>query len=260
VMGQPCHPFAAPPDILSATARDVHVWKASLDLAPIWVQEFADTLSEDERARASRFFFNRDRSRFIVCRGVLRAILGRYLGTRPGLLEFRYGPYGKPAISVGHGDDALRFNISHAYGTAVYAVAFGREVGIDLERIRPDFASDEVAEQHFSPREVIALRGLNRTARVEAFFNCWTRKEAYLKARGEGLSASLDKFDVSLIPGEPAALLSTTDDPQEASRWSLRELFAGPDYAAAIAVEGHDYEIQYWQWSTAHRGWNCRES
>jgi 4'-phosphopantetheinyl transferase len=243
--------WRTPPALLSLVDRDVHVWKAPLDLATTRVQRLGETLAEDEQARARRLFFERDRRRFIVCRGVLRALLGRYLGAAPGALKFRYSPHGKPAVAIGFGGDALRFSVAHAHDMALYGVAIGREIGIDLEHIRPDFASDHIAEQYFSRREVAALRALSPASRLEAFFNCWTRKEAYIKARGEGLSLPLDRFDVSLAPGEPAALLSTLDDPPEASRWSLQELFPGPGFVAAIAVEGHDWRLQCWQWSGA---------
>lgn len=243
--------WKTPPELLSLSDRDVHVWKAPLDLATVHVQGLAEALSEDERARARRFVFERDRRRFTVGRGVLRALLGRYLGASPSTLKFRYSPHGKPAVAIGFGGDALRFTAAHSHETALYGVTLGREIGIDLEYIRPDLASDHVAERFFSRQEVAALRALSPASRLEAFFNCWTRKEAYIKARGEGLSLPLDRFEVSLAPGEPAALVSTPDDPPEASRWSLRELFPGPGYVGAVAVEGHDWRLQCWQWSGA---------
>jgi 4'-phosphopantetheinyl transferase len=246
-MTQPSYSWNAPPETLSLANGDVHVWKASLDPAPMRAHGLAEMLSEDERARASGFFFEQDRSRFIVCRGVLRIILGRYLGAPPGSLKFSYGPHGKPAVSPGSGGTALRFNVAHSQGMALYGVTIGREIGIDIERIRSDFATDQIADQCFSRRELAALRALSPESRLEGFFRCWTRKEAYLKARGEGLSLPLTRFDVSLIPGERTVQLSTPDTPLEAARWSLEELPAGPDYIAAIAVEGHDWRLRCWQ-------------
>lgn len=245
---QPRSSWNLPSAFLRLTARDVHVWMASLDSAPRQVQGLADTLSEDERARADRFFFERDRRRFIVCRGVLRTILGRYLGVAPAVLEFRYSAYGKPAVTMGPGEHALRFNVSHAEGMALYAVTLRREIGIDLERIRSDFATDKIAKHFLSAREVAMFRALDPASRVHAFFRIWTRKEAYLKARGHGLSSSLREFDVSFLPGEPAALLSTPPDPREASRWRLEELFADAHYVAAIAVEGRGWRLRRWHW------------
>jgi 4'-phosphopantetheinyl transferase len=138
--------------------------------------------------------------------------------------------------------------LSHSDGLVLYAITRGREVGVDVERLRPDFAVLEVAKKFFSRREVTALVALPENQWPKAFFNCWTRKEAYIKARGEGLTLPLDRFDVSLVPGEPAALLYTNDDPQEASRWSLQELVPESGYVAALAVEGHDWRLKCWQW------------
>jgi 4'-phosphopantetheinyl transferase len=121
-------------------------------------------------------------------------------------------------------------------------------VGIDLERIRFDLAVAEIAERFFSRREVAMLRTLPTELQRQAFFRCWTRKEAYIKARGEGLSLLLDQFDVSLAPGEPAAILGTQRDPSEASRWSLQKLTPAPGYVAALAVEGHGWRLTCWQW------------
>ncbi len=166
----------------------------------------------------------------------------------PDHLRFYYGPQGKPKLDKETAGEALRFNVTHTQGLALYAVANGREVGIDVERIRPELVDGDFAERFFSPREVAALRMLPVGLRPEAFFNCWTRKEAYAKARGDGLSLPLKQFDVSLAPREPAALLSTKGDPLEAARWSLSALHPGPGYVAALAVEGHDWRLECRQW------------
>jgi 4'-phosphopantetheinyl transferase len=223
----------------------VHVWCASLNL-PAWQTErLRQTLSTDEQRRASRFAFKKDRDHFVAARGILRAILGQYLDEAPDRLRFRYNPFGRPALA---GDaDGLRFNVSHSHGLALFAVTRGRSIGVDVECIRPDVTYEQLARQFFSRREVAALLALPENLRREAFFNCWTRKEAYIKARGEGLSIPLQQFDVSLVPGEPAVLLSTEGD--EADRWSLRELDTGQDYAAALAVEGHGWRLRCWQWA-----------
>ena len=225
----------------------MHVWRADLSPGRARLLELWQSLSADERERARRFHFERDRGSFIAARGALRNILSRYTGTAPGLLRFSYDAYGKPALSEAVAG-RLRFNVSHSHGLALYAVTAGREVGIDLEFVREDFASLEVAERFFSPQEVSALRSLQPEERANAFFDCWTRKEAYIKARGEGLSHPLHLFTVSLKPGEPAALLSTEDDPRETARWSLRELSAGEGYRAAIAVEGTPPSLSCWRW------------
>jgi 4'-phosphopantetheinyl transferase len=212
------------------------------------VQALERILAQDERERADRYVRAEDRSRFIVGRGVLRTILGSYTGLDPDHLRFGYNPFGKPALAAAAEGQAIHFNVSHADGLALIAVTGAREVGVDVERIRPDLGTGEIAERFFSRVEVAALRALPAARRLEAFFACWTRKEAYLKARGEGLSLPLDRFDVSLGPEQPAALLAVHDDPAEAVRWSLRELVPGPDHVAALAVEGHMWHLRCWQW------------
>ena len=234
------------------------MWQAGLDLAPGRVEDLRCALTADERERAQRFHFDRDRDRFIVAHGVLRDILGRYLGLGPGELRFRYSPYGKPALARKLDGEGIRFNLAHSDGLALYAVARGREVGIDVEYVREDLAHERIAEAFFSPQEVGVLRSIPRDRRKEAFFNCWTRKEAYVKARGEGLSLPLDQFEVSLAPGDPAALVSTCGDPQEASLWSLQEISPGPGYVAALAVEGRSWQLRCWQWSDSVQQ-NCNK-
>jgi 4'-phosphopantetheinyl transferase len=245
------HPDPAwhhPPGRLTLTEQEVHVWQAELDLAPGRVEELHCVLTADERERAARFHFDRDRDRFIVAHGVLRDILGRYLEVEPGVLRFRYSPYGKPALAGRFDGERIRFNLAHSDRLALYAVTRGREVGIDVEYVREDLADEQIAEQFFSPQEVGVLRSVPKDRRKEAFFNCWTRKEAYVKARGEGLSLPLNQFDVSLAPGDSAALVSTRGDAREASRWSLQEISPGPGYVAALAVEGHSWQLRCWQW------------
>jgi 4'-phosphopantetheinyl transferase len=240
--------WLSPPERLSLRSGAVHVWRASLDQSPLQVNRFESTLADDERSRADRFYFSRDRQRFIVARGVLRAILGGYLSRAPGNLSFSYSTHGKPALASESNADALRFNVSHSHGTALYALTRGREIGVDLEHIRGDLKAEQIAERFFSRSETIALRALPPSLREYAFFLCWTRKEAYIKARGEGLSLPLDQFDVSLMPGEPAALLSTRPDADEALRWSLLNLAPACGCAAALAVKGRDWTLSCWRW------------
>src|SRR5207249_8265351 len=151
----------------------------------------------------------RARDRFIVGRAVLRLILAGYVHELPRRLRFDYGPHGKPALAHDGKPHATHFNVSHSQGLAVYAITRGKEIGIDIEYVCPARSIDAVAETAFSPWELAALQSLPPDRRQIAFFTCWTRKEAYLKARGEGLSLPLEQFDVSLAPGEPAALLDT---------------------------------------------------
>ena len=231
---------------LRLPTSDVHVWLASLD--QLHVRQLAQTLSEEELARADRFHFHRDRERFIVCRGVLRTILSRYLCVEPCRLRICYGPYGKPYLEEEVEEDKLQFNLSHSRGLALYAFTRGRNIGVDLEYIRRMTDFGQIAARFFSRNENSALNALPESQRQEAFFNCWTRKEAYIKAIGNGLMHPLNSFDVSLAPGEPARLLNVEGDPQEASRWSLKSLNPAPGYIAALAVAGHDWQLQWKQW------------
>ena len=228
--------------------EEVHVWQAALDLPEAGVWELRRLLSEDEQRRAEGFYFPRDRARYVVGRGLLRTLLGGYLDRDPVGLRFSYSAYGKPRLAGPAGEPALHFNLAHSGGLALYALARGRELGIDVEQVRPDFAGEEIAARFFSPREVAALRAVPAGLRREAFFHCWARKEAYLKATGKGLSLALDGFDVALAPGEPAALLAVRDNPAEAGRWSLRALEPAPGYVAALAVEGHSWRLHCGCW------------
>jgi 4'-phosphopantetheinyl transferase len=240
--------WSVPPQTVFLRDHEVHVWKAHLRRQSPSIQSLIPTLSPDELARAKRFYFQKDREHFIVARGLLRVILGRYLNREPSQLQFCYNPYGKPALSCQSGSHGLRFNLSHSHGLALYAITRGREIGVDIERIRPDMVEDQIAERFFSPGEVRALRSLPPSLQPVGFFNCWTRKEAYIKAKGKGLSLPLDQFDVSLVPGEPAALLHVSGDAGESSRWSLHKLVPGPGYAAAVIAEEHNWRLQCWQW------------
>jgi 4'-phosphopantetheinyl transferase len=244
----PPSPWRGPTDCLILGNDEVHVWRAALDRSSPQVDVLLDTLTEDEQARAGQFYFPIDRSRFIVARGMLRKILGLYLNRPARAVSFRYGPHGKPALASESADNAIHFNISHSRYMAIYAVTRGREIGVDLEFIRDGLEIEQIARRFFAEREVAMLRALPVGLQKSAFFLCWTRKEAYIKARGEGLSLPLDQFDVSLIPGEPAALLRTQGDPDEALRWSLRDLSIGPNYASALAVEGYGWCLSGWEW------------
>ena len=236
-----------PPTDLMLPSDEVHVWRASLDLPASCVQDLQHSLTADELSRAERFCFQKDRQHFVVTRGLLREIVSRYLDVEPGQVRFRYSDYGKPSLAPTSDQTALSFNLARSDRLALYAITRGREIGVDLERIRPVPETEQIAERFFSAHENAAFRTLPAEQKQEAFFTCWTRKEAYIKARGEGLSLPLDQFDVSLVPGEPTILLRTRGKPQEPSRWSVRELMPGPGYVAALAAEGHYWRLACWQ-------------
>ncbi|PYQ42304.1 MAG: 4'-phosphopantetheinyl transferase [Acidobacteria bacterium] len=228
-------PPAAPPRL---AAGEAHVVSVSLDdlphPTPLW-------LSPDENRRASRFHFERDRRRFAAARGILRALLGRYLCVDPSDLVFGYGPHGKPALaSPWHG---LRFNVSHSGGLALLAFATDYEIGVDIEQERPLPEMDSIAERHFSPPENAELQLLAERERRRAFFRCWTRKEAFIKAVGDGLSHALDAFDVTLAPSEPARILRVEGDPEAAGRFRLEGLEPAHGFAAALAALGRPTRV-----------------
>jgi 4'-phosphopantetheinyl transferase len=235
------------------------LWLADQDQPPKVIESLRRTLSVDEIERASRFRFERDRLHFTVARGILRRMLGTLLEIDASRVRFRYSGYGKPSLSGEFDSSRLKFNISHSGGRLLMAFAIGRDIGVDIEHIRPDFASYDIAERFFSASEVQRLRSLPSALLTEAFFNCWTRKEAYIKAIGEGLSCPLDKFDVSLAPGEPARLLATRVQGLSADRWVMRTLDVGEFYKAAMVVErasgkGNDGKIEDTSSNTASRG------
>ncbi|HEY0069552.1 MAG TPA: 4'-phosphopantetheinyl transferase superfamily protein [Chloroflexia bacterium] len=221
----------------------IHVWRASLNPPEDYLQRLARTLSEDERDRSGRFYFEEDRRRFIVGRGVLREMLGRYLAVGPHELQFRYGPYGKPELA---GDEALSFSVSHARHFALYAFTWGCKVGIDIEYIRPTDHMELIIERHFTAREKAVLQSLSGSRKLEAFFVCWTSKEAYLKANGRGLTQALESIDVALHPTEDTRMFSVNEASFDAASWSLQTIRPAVDYIGALAVARRGGEVSYW--------------
>jgi 4'-phosphopantetheinyl transferase len=241
--------WESPPGKLALDRREVHVWRGRLDLEAETLGRLWAILSPDEQNRAKRYRFAKDRDAFVAARGMLRGILSRYLDLSPEALRFDYSVHGKPFLPGELDGARLRFNLSHSHGLALCAVASRREVGIDVEYQRPELADESIAERFFSAREITTLRLLPSSLQRAAFFACWTRKEAYMKAVGRGLTIPLDRVEVTLAPGETVALLSTEGGPADAGRWSLRELEPGAGYAAAVVVEGHDWQLRCWNWA-----------
>jgi 4'-phosphopantetheinyl transferase len=241
-------PWQSAPEPVILLPDEVHVWRADLDLGPAALLRLRETLSANERARAERFYSPLERARYIAGRGILRDLLARYLRIPAGDLSFCCNAHGKPALLPGSGVEDWRFNLSHSDRLALFAFAFRREVGVDLEYVRPSRADHCLAERFFSAQEVSVLRALPESAQTEAFFHCWTRKEAYIKARGGGLSIGLSSFAVSLAPDQLTNLSIACHDGPEPGRWSLRALPPGAGYVAALTAEGADWSLALWQW------------
>jgi 4'-phosphopantetheinyl transferase len=238
--------WSTPPDALDLQPHQVDIWRVSLDLPTDSVKSLSSSLSADESERAERFHFPADRNRYIAAHGGLRDILSRYLRCEPNQLSFSMNSYGKPALQ----DHKLEFNLAHSGELALVAVSGDGKVGVDVEGIRQGISSHVIARQYFSKSEVAELEDLPLEERVAAFFTCWTRKEAYIKAQGLGLSLPLESFDVSLTPNEPAILRATRPDSREAARWRLLSPDVTSRYATAVAVEVcQGLEFRLWDWN-----------
>jgi 4'-phosphopantetheinyl transferase len=240
---------------LNLPENAVHIWRAALDLPSHCVETLHEKLSIDERRKAESFRFERDRNRFIVSVGILRTILGYYIAVDPRELQFCYGSRGKPRLQGGSGKTGIQFNLSHSEGLALYAFCRDREVGIDVEYIRDVPEMAQIVQQFFSAGERIAFNALPDHKKREAFFNCWTRKEAFIKAIGEGLYQPLDAFDVSVEPGAPARLMTIRGNSAMASRYLIKDLQPAPGFVAALAQEGKSSEIRFWQWANGSGSW-----
>src|SRR6266496_773962 len=241
------------PSSFQLASDKVHCWCASLDVPPETSARLYATLTPDERTRSARFQFERDQQRFIVARGVLRELLGRYLQIQPGKISFVYNASGKPVLGSEFAN-RLKFNLSHSAGLALIAIATASNVGVDLEYIRAQSDYADIARRFFSAAEVDYLTALPSHLYAETFFSCWTKKEAYLKACGEGLAIPLNSFSVPLTtdpaPTPVDLYVASRDIP--AKRWSLYTLRPAPGYAGALAVEGIGCRLRLCQWKMPH--------
>lgn len=232
-----------PPTHLRLTRDAVHVWLAHVDAYSMAIGNIQPILSTDEQAKAAKFYFERDRRRYAAAHSILRILLGRYLDCDPLTIRFRTNSHGKPAIDTPVQEQRLTFNLSHSSALALLAFTCDREIGVDVEYMRSNVEYEQLARHSFSPNEQQTLLSLPSNTIPQGFFNAWTRKEAYIKARGLGLHLPLHLFDVSLRPGEPAALLASREDAREAARWTMRALAPGAGYAGALCVEGDGWEL-----------------
>jgi 4'-phosphopantetheinyl transferase len=234
-----------PPPLL---AKVVHIWCASLRTSSQRLNDSWNLLLEDEKRAADKFISVQARENFIISRGILRLLLSKYLGTAPEKLVFKQGRYGKPYVKQDTEQLPLQFNISHSKDLALFAFALHNQIGIDIEYIQEDFSCEEIAPQFFSKQENIVLSALPKEQQREAFFTCWTRKEAFIKSIGEGLSFPLDKFDVDLTANkENQPLPVYIHDEKNANRvYSLYALYPARDYVAALALDVLPHKICHW--------------
>ena len=228
------------PQKLILSSSEVHLWRLSLPQPHTRLAALEALLSPDEIARADRFAFPQMRANFISVRGMLRQLLGIYTHTSPATLSLAYAEHGKPHLP----NSEVRFNISHTHELALLAFARGLEVGVDVEHIRPVPDTEAIVRQFFSPYEVEAFIKVSASLQMHAFFNCWTRKEAFIKALGKGLSIPLHTFDVTITPGEPALLLAFRGAPEILARWKILAIDLGPNYVSSVVAEGRRWKIR----------------
>ena len=233
----------SPAAILPALAEnELHVWRASLDWSGAILNRLENTLNAEERTRAERFLVPHARDRFVGARGILRELLGAYLGLDAAKVRLGYGPQGKPFLSPEH-NSRICFSVSHSHEMGLFVFASGQEVGVDIEQVKPDFRGMEIATHFFSEEETAGLAKLPPKLAEEAFFGCWTRKEAYVKARGHGLSVPLRSFTVSftekqqLVPDEGGVL------------WSCYALAPAIGFTGAVVVAGQNWKLKYLEWT-----------
>ena len=240
--------FELPPSDLALKAGEIHIWIGELVQPASEFNRFLQTISIDERARAGRFHYQEKENRFIIRHGMLRMILGKYMGVKASELQFHYGKHGKPVINETFGKENIHFNISHSVGVALFAFVRNQQIGVDIEHIRDIPEMDQIVKRYFSEREQVCYRALPRDKRREAFFHYWTSKEAFVKALGEGLSRSLEKIDVTPVPGERNALHIIAGGPCEERGWSIHTIRPTREYAGALAIQSENVTLRSFKW------------
>jgi 4'-phosphopantetheinyl transferase len=233
---------------------EVHLWRIDLEQPAEVLDRLGAFLSQDERARAARFHIEYLRRRYVIARSCLRTILAFYTHLRPQDLILDTLPYGKPILGGEQRSSQICFNLAHSHALALAAVTLKRRIGVDLEFQRRLADLSQVASRYFSQDEWEVFRRIEPEQQHAAFYTCWTRKEAFIKAIGDGLSYPLDQFSVAFAPGESPRILHIKSATQAASRWSMHSLQPGNGYIAALAVEGIDQHLSCWQWSNTFSG------
>lgn len=228
---------------LNLGMNDVHIWHAHTDISEHQLNELFNVLSPEEIDRANRFYFKSDRKQYVVARGILRNVLSYYCDQLPNQHKFVYNHYGKPFLEINN----IRFNVSHSQSRILIGFTNEREIGVDIEYIKTFERAEEIVSRYFSDYEKNEFHKLPDFLKNTAFINCWTRKEAYIKACGIGLSMPLDQFSVSFIPGDPARLIDIKNEKREKDRWTLKDLKYDHNYIAATVVKGHDLIFKDWE-------------
>ena len=234
-----------PPDNLIIREKEAHIWRTDLELHDCLQSSLLKLLSPDEKNRAQKFRFAEDKRNYIVARGILRSLIGKYLNINPAQISFQYNEFGKPKIAD---NNPLHFNISHSRNIALFGFTNKMNVGVDVEWVNPNIEVKDIASSFFSTNEILKLLALPEKQQALGFFNCWTRKEAFIKAVGEGLSFPLDKFEVSLEPGKTAKLLATDWDPKAVSNWSMYTMSPKADFVGSLVIEGIVEKVKFWNW------------
>ena len=249
--------WPAPPQELVLADDEVHVWCGILDLSESLINKFMNTLSEDEQNRANRFYFLRDKNRFVAARGMLREILSFYLGGKPNTIQFQYSLYGKPSLHPYFNEhisppksSEIKFNVSHSNAIALFGITKYRQIGIDVEYTKPLPDMDKVAERFFGFQENLKYQQLPKKQKLTGFYHCWTRKEAFIKAIGEGLSYPLDQFEVSFLPNEKPSIMHIKNNKVQGEAWSLKALEPSPGYIGAVTVEGKSLRFIKYEFQT----------
>jgi 4'-phosphopantetheinyl transferase len=236
-----------PPSDLSLGGNEIHIWRAGVEGAGLeTLAACRQLLSSDECQRADRFRFERHRRRFTLCRGLLRLLLGRYLATVPERIEFTYGEHGKPGIGTPASGRSLCLSLAHSRELALLAFSWHRALGIDVEYCRDMPRAQDLARRFFSPDEVDGIMRLPPERRKEGFFRCWTGKEAYVKATGEGFSFPMDRFSVATDPDAPGRLIRVAGAPDAPRIWSMTAFIPAAGYQAALAATGGNAKLRWW--------------
>ena len=236
---------------ISLGADDVHVWMSTLEFDDDTISRLSLWLSDDERQRADRFRHQRHRDKFIAGRAMMRGVLSRYVDRLPATIEFEYLPHGKPQLAAAQREVGLEFNLSHSGNIALCAVTGGTTVGVDVEHMRELRDMQGLANRFFSTAEAEQLQDEREDERLASFFRCWTRKEAYVKAIGQGITCPLDSFAVSLSAGDPPRLVHIDQDASIASKWSMVTINPADHYVGALAVAGPIDAVHSWRWNAS---------